>query len=190
MRILALDQSETSCGWAVWGPDDARVTSGAWTLGSALTPPGIVFGKLHERMTDLHRVGKIDAIFYERPRHFDGWNAQSNTKSHLLLVGLVAHILSWGEAMGCRVIRDAHMSTWRAHFLRGMTRPTDPNGGKIDGILKVMAVKRCKELGFRTSSHDQAEAIGILDYACSALGIKTPWALQHFAGRPVREGCL
>lgn len=175
MRILALDQSETSTGYAVWSEDDARPLTGSRVLGSEYTSAGRVFAKIHELMTELNSLGPIDAVFYERPRHLDGWNKQSNANAHFLLVGLAAHIKSWGRAMQCRIVRDAHMSAWRAHFLHGMRRPTNPDGSKIDGILKVMAVDRAKALGIKTKCHDQAEAFGILDFACDVLGLAPPW---------------
>lgn len=175
MRILALDQSETSTGYAVWGEGDARPIVDSKTLGSEYTSPGRVFANIHELMTDVNELGPIDAVFYERPRHLDGWNKQSNANAHFLLVGLAAHIESWGTAMQCRMIRAAPMSTWRAHFLHGMTRPKALDGSKIEGILKVMAVDRCKALGIRTRCHDEAEAFGILDHACDVLGLEPPW---------------
>lgn len=175
MRVLALDQSETSTGYAVWGEGDARALTGWKTLGSEFTSPGRVFANIHQLMTELNELGTIDVVFYERPRHLDGWNAQSNANAHMLLVGLAAHILSWGTAMQCRMVRDAHMSTWRAHFLHGMARPRNPDGSKIDGVLKVMAVDRCKALGIKTQRHDEAEAFGILDHACDVLGLAPPW---------------
>lgn len=169
MRVLALDQSETSTGYAVWGPKDARAVTGHKALGSAYTSPGRVFANIHELMTELDSIGSIDAVFYERPRHLDGWNAQSNANAHLLLVGLAAHILSWGCAMQCRVVRDVHMATWRRHFLGKMPRAT-----KSDE-LKDMAMKRARQFGFKPAKHDEAEAIGILDFACEELGLSPPW---------------
>lgn len=181
MRILALDQSESSTGYAVWGEDDARAVTGAKVLGSEYTSPGRVFANIHELMTDLNRVGRIDAVFYETPRHLSGWNVQSNANSHLLLVGLAAHIESWTAAMGCRA-RSINMSTWRRHFLGKMPRATQASE------LKRYAMMRARELGFKPRVHDEAEAIGILDFACDALGILPYWRaenplVQQFAGR-------
>jgi len=168
MRILALDQSETSTGFAVWGPDDEKVHSGFKQLGSEYTSSGLVFAKLHELMSDLHAIGKIDAVFYETPRHLSGWNQQSNANAHLLLVGLAAHIESWCAAMGCQV-RSVHMSTWRSHFFAKMERPR----GKTD--LKDLAMQRARQLGFKPKRHDEAEAIGILGYGCEAAGLEPYW---------------
>lgn len=169
MRILALDLSKRSAGWACWGPDDGRLASGAWVLGSEFTSTGATFAKLHQNMSELHSVGPIDAVFYERPRHLDAFNQQSDANAHMLAVGLAAHAESWGEAMGCRVIRDVHMATWRRHFLGKMPRATK------SADLKDYAMERCRQLGFKPAKHDEAEAIGILDYACDALQLSVPW---------------
>lgn len=179
MRILALDPSETSCGFAVWGPQDAVAASGVWVLGSSFTSAGTVFARLHERMSELNTLGSIDAVFFERPRHLDAWTQQSNANSHLLMVGLAAHIMSWGEAMGCRIIRDVNMATWRRHFLGKMPRATKSEE------LKDLAMERARQLGFKPMKHDQAEAIGILDYACEQLGTVPPWRAQEVLRPPL-----
>lgn len=170
MRVLGLDQSESSCGFALWGPDDAKVLSGTWQLGSEYSSYGSTFAKLHEEVYGLHQVSAIDAIFYEKPRHLDGHNMQSNAHAHFLLVGLAAHIESVGAAMQCRTIKAVHMSTWRAHFLRGMPRVTKTED------LKMSAMAKARRLGFHPRKHDEAEAIGILSYGLDMLGITPPWA--------------
>ena len=179
MRILALDQSETSTGYAVWGPEDAKVHSGFKQLGSEYTSPGLVFAKLHELMSDLHAVGSIDAVFYETPRHLSGWNQQSNANAHLLLVGLAAHIESWCAAMAIRPPRSVNMATWRRHFLGPMGR------NKKSPDLKDMAMQRARQLGFKPLRHDEAEAIGILDFACDALKLRPYWIEDEVLRAPL-----
>lgn len=49
---------------------------------------------------------------------------------------------------------EVHQGTWRALFLKGMTR-----GPNID--LKDLAVARCTELGWDVKSKDAAEACGV-----------------------------
>lgn len=169
MRVLALDLSKASTGFAAWGEGDAHLASGAWQLGSEYTSRGMVFAKLHERLTELHMLGAIEAIFYEEPIHPAQLQGATNAETIKLAAGLAAHAESWGEAMGCRTIRAVNMSTWRRHFLGRMPRATRT------AELKGMAIERCRQLGFSPTSHDQAEAIGILDYACDALELSPPW---------------
>lgn len=169
MRVCALDLSKASAGFACWGPDDARAASGAWTLGSEFTSDGTVYCRLHENLTALHAVGKIDALFWEEPLDPRVLSGHTNIDSIRVLSGLAAHAASWGEAMGCRIVRAVNMSTWRRHFLGKMPRATKT------AELKALAMERCRQLGFRPTCHDQAEAIGILDHACEELRMVPPW---------------
>lgn len=169
MRILGLDPSKRAMGWALWAPGD-QLASGIWSLGSELTSRGTVFARVHENMMALHRLGGIDAVFYEDLVNIvPGSPVPTNKDSILLAAGIAGHIESFGEAMGFRVIRAVHQATWRRHFIGKMPRGTK----SVD--LKAMAMERCRQLGFRPAKHDQAEAIGILDYACDALNFTTPW---------------
>jgi len=182
VRILALDLSKTATGFACWGPEDSCVASGHWVLGSEWTDDGTVFAKLHERMTDLHTVGRIDAVFIEDAIDARALHGHTNIDTLKLLSGLAAHAKSWSAAMGCRMLREVNMSTWRRHFIGKMKRGTRT----VD--LKEFAMRRCRELGFNPKRHDEAEALGLLDYACSDLGVTPFWRVeaplvQQFAGR-------
>jgi len=172
MRVLGLDLSKRSTGWACWAPGDERAHSGTWILGSEHTTRGRTFAKLHQHMSDLNKLGKIDAIFFEQtivPAQLQG---HTNIDTLLVLSGLAAHAESWGEAMGCRAIYAVNQSTWRRFFLGKLPvgmRSTD---------LKDMAMKQARRLGFHPTKHDQAEAIGIMDFGCEQLGLNPPWRQQ------------
>jgi hypothetical protein len=157
--------------------------SGFWVLGTEYTSRGLVFAKLHERMTDLQRLGGIEAIFYEDvlnivpPRSNEQGAAvvSTNKNSVLIAAGLAAHIESFGEAMGVRILRAVHQATWRRNFFGSLRRGEKPD-------LKQLAMNRARAIGFRPERHDEAEAIGILDYACANLGLSPPWHDQQALG--------
>ena len=172
MRILALDLSKTATGWACWAPGDERVASGVWQLGSEYTSRGRVYAKLHENMIGLHRLGKIEALFFEDAINIMPGAVQTNVESVRLAAGLCAHAESFGEAVNCRHICGVNQVTWRREFLGRIARGTK----KVD--LKDMAMQRARELGFKPQRHDEAEAIGILDYACTELDLAPFWRLQ------------
>jgi hypothetical protein len=172
MRVLGLDLSKRSCGWATWGDGDARAYSGTWILGSEYTSRGKTYAKLHQQLTDLHRTGAIDAIFYEEALNPGQMQGHTNIDSLRVLNGLVAQEESRGEAMGCSVVKAVHQATWRRLFLGKL-----PVGMRSND-LKDMAMKQARRLGFHPSKHDQAEAIGILDYGCEQLGLSPPWRVQ------------
>jgi len=65
--------------------------------------------------------------------------------------------------------RSVPMATWRRHFLGKMPRATK------SAELKDLAMQRCRQLGFKPAKHDEAEAIGLLDYACDQLQIVPYW---------------
>jgi hypothetical protein len=48
-----------------------------------------------------------------------------------------------------------------------------------------MTVKRCRELGFKPLTNDEADAIGLLDFALSQDGIIPPWRAEHLLVRPM-----
>lgn len=179
MRILALDLSKRSTGFACWGPDDSVAASGFWELGSEMTSNGRVFAKLHQHMTELHRLGRIDAVFYEEPLDPRVLSGHTNIDTLRVLSGLASHAQSWGEAMGCRIIRSVNMATWRRHFLGKMPRATKT------AQLKELAMERARQLGFRPAKHDQAEAIGILDHACEELQIMPYWRRDEILRPPL-----
>ena len=165
MRILGLDLSKASAGWACWREGDQHVASGYWVLGTAFTSKGGTFRALYRNLNELHSLGKIDAVFYEEPLNLGPGSGMTNKETVNTLVGLAMHCESWGEAAGCRVIRAVNQSSWRKHFIGSMKRGTKSKD------LKDYAMERCQQYGFRPDRHDQAEAIGVLDYACTALGV-------------------
>jgi hypothetical protein len=175
MRICTLDLSKRSAGWATWAPGDAKPVSGVWVLGTEFTSKGLTYCKLHERLSDLSSVGRIEALFWEDPLDARLLTGHTNIDSIRVLGGLTAHAASWGEAMGCRHARGIHMAAWRREFLGPMKR------GTKSADLKEMAMERCRQFGFKPQKHDEAEALGIMDWATDMLGIATPWR----AARPL-----
>ena len=168
----------------MWGPEDSCIASGHWVLGSEFTSRGAVFRKLRENIVDLYRVNQIDALFYEDPINMlpkkrtaedqSGGNiVRTNKESILLAAGLSGMVDCLGEEIGARVIRAVNMATWRSHFIGRIQRGTK----RVE--LKDYAMQRCRQLGFRPQRDDEAEAIGILDYACSALGIQPYWTVNE-----------
>ncbi len=179
MRILALDPSKRSMGWALWSPSDT-LASGTWSLGSELTSRGTVFARVHENMMSLHNLGGIEAVFYEDLINIiPGSPVPTNKESIMLAAGVATHIESFADAMGIRILRPVHQATWRRHFLGKMPRATKSSQ------LKDYAMERCRQLGFQPLKHDQAEAIGLLDYACEALDIMPPWRANEVLRPPL-----
>ncbi len=169
MRILALDLSKRSTGWACYADGDSGPSYGHWVLGSEFTSDGRTYCKLHENMTDLHSLGPIDAVYFEEPLHPAKLQGHTNITSLRVLAGLAAHAQSWGEAMQCRHIHAVNMSSWRKDFIGSQKRGTKRH------TLKSLSLERCRQLGFNPRNDDEADALGILDHACVCLDIMPNW---------------
>jgi hypothetical protein len=170
---LGLDLSKRATGFAVWSDDQPRPFSGVWSLGSEITPAGRTFLNLHKELNGLYSVSPFDVVTYEKPLNLGPGAGFTNADTIFVLMGLAAHVDSFCEAKRVRRYRDVNNSTWRRHYIGAMKRGTKT----ID--LKDYAMRRCRELGLNPSKHDEAEAIGILDYSISLDGILPPWRADH-----------
>jgi hypothetical protein len=189
-RFLALDLSKRSAGWASWKEGEARPVHGAWKLGNELTPPGDAFRNLYQELSRLSMVmGEEDGrsafedVVYEEPLNLGPHGMPTTKDTIFLLIGLAATVDLWASAKCVRRLRCANQSSWRRHFLGRIPRGSrkDELGNKIKAPavnLKALAEERCRELGFRPRTHDEAEALGILDYEISLSGITPPWRME------------
>ena len=169
MKVLALDLSKSSTGWALCDDESAMPDYGSWELGIKLTSDGRVYANLHRRLSDLNSLGKIDAIFYEEALNPMNLNGKTNINSLRILSGLCAHTESWGYAMGCRIIRPVNLQSWRKFYIGKMDQGTKSK------VLKDYTMERCQQLGFSPKNDDESDALGILDYSYEYRGITPPW---------------
>lgn len=170
MKLLALDMSKRNTGWAAWDGESPRPVSGSFELGSAITDDGLTFARVHGKLADLRMVVDFDIIYVEEPMQPQAMNGTTTFNTLFPLYNIVGHVMSYAAATRIRRVHLANQSSWRAHFLRGMKRT---KGQKAD--LKSLAQDKCRELGLTFRSHDEAEALGILDYACRQEGLTPPW---------------
>lgn len=162
MRVLALDQSLTSTGFALFESGWEKPVCGVWSLADSLKHMDRGFVRIQQNIMSLHREGALDYIVYEQPIK----RPTDKLDKLIALYGLVAHIRSLCAAVGIPYF-VAGIDRWRSHFI-----PPAP----CTDDWKWLAVKRCRELGFDPENHDAAEACGILDYQLHVLGIQPPWA--------------
>lgn len=166
--IFALDPA-THCGWARWRPGMERPASGAFDLPSGDEDLGRVGYQLHYELAQAHKFEKIERLFYEAP--IPPSNMMGRTQLHVTakVFTIAGHIESfcYAKNIRCRVVG---MGAWRRFFVgRG--------AGEKGATFKAWARERCRQLGWDTRSHDEADALGILAYAISLdPGLKAPWA--------------
>lgn len=171
MRILALDLSKTSTGFCLWSPADARPLIGHWRLGSEYTPRGRVYGKLHEEMSGLNSLGRIDAIAYEEPIDAGKLQGFTNVDTLRLATGLAEHVQSWAAAMAIKphLVASANHSSWVRVALGPIRR------GTKRATLKEMSLAMARQLGFKPQNDDESDGLGVMIWACDHFGVAAPW---------------
>lgn len=199
MAILALDLSKSNTGWAVWAPGWEVARYGSWRLGSEFTSDGQVFCKLHQQMTDLWQVMPFTSIYFEQAILPANLSGATNIRALSLASGLGAHVESFAHAMRCQPTA-INVSTWRKDFI-GTDLVKDANAkarakrkaegkGSARDELKRLTIERCRQLGFAPRKDDEADALGILDYA---LGfheqVTPPWRANEVL-RPMLGGAV
>ena len=165
MKVLALDPSATSCGFAFWDTEIERVEFGAWHLANSMSYLGDAGRNVHHRLSSFIGDQKIDHIFCEQVVEYNKRIAQI---SRIRLYEVYLHVHSFGREMGIPV-HDIHAATWRRTFLgitsRGTTRKQ----------FKDMSTRRCRYLGFLCTKDDMADAIGVLTQGCLAQKVQPYW---------------
>ncbi len=180
MRLMSLDLSKRSAGLAGWDGKSQPVVLSK-ELGSNLTSHGMVFARLHGVMNDLTKVmGGIDAIYCEEPLQPQALAGHTTFDTIYLAYGLAAHAASFAEAKGVR-FHMVNQSVWRRHFIGRMKR------GTKRATLKDYAKERARQLGFTPRNDDEADAIGLLTYACEREGIQPPWTRDEILRPPLGD---
>lgn len=136
--------------------------------------------KLHQVLADLHAMHQFEHLYFEQPLTMVQRGGASSTNSDILLK-LAGHAESFGEAYHLRTVMGLHIASWRRHFIGAMPRGTQSKA------LKDYTIERCRQLGLKPHNTDQADAIGLMDYACELRGIKPPWRANEVL-RPMLQG--
>ena len=181
--VLALDIALRRTGWAVgwlgmqrpfWGVHE---TVGDWDgrEGEHLH----AWRRFLEARFDEHAV---TCIAMELP-FIDGKAFNfSGTQAVLQMQGIV---LELAHARGIRAAGVA-IGSWRAHWIGQGVAPKHLARKERTPWLKDMAMRRAAERGWLTQCHDEAEALGIMDFALSCLDA----AYDHKVGPTVRRAEL
>lgn len=168
--IVGLDLSFSSCGYAIWSTGDLAAAYGHWELSPSLKTAAKGCVRLHKHLSALAaQHGGIDIIALEASIPAHKKRGMTNAKTTWAQAGLEFHALSFAEAVGARWHR-INIGAWRSAFLGQM-----PAQSNLD--WKTMAQVRAREFGMSTAVHDEAEAIGVLDYQIGQEGITPPWRM-------------
>lgn len=182
MSYLTLDLSKRRTGWAAWKHGDDRAVFGHRVLGSEYTNDGQTFGKLHEMLMELRMLTGFEHIYLEKPIHAASLTGHTNIDTLRVLAGLAAHVHSFAAAVGIPVPVEVNVSTWRRDFIGPQKRGTKRQ------TLKALCMERCRQLGFNPRYDDEADAIGLLDFALDFHEhVTPPWRINEVL-RPALGG--
>jgi hypothetical protein len=169
VSFLSLDLSKSRTGWALWRPGMTRAIVGHWVLGSEIATPGQTFLKLQRCLADLHQVEGFERIYLEKPLNPAILSGHTNIDTLRILSGIAAHVHSFACARRLPQPREVDINSWRRDFIGPQKR------GTKRATLKSLTMERCRQLGFEPRYDDEADAIGLLDYALELNRIVPPW---------------
>jgi len=159
--ILTLDLA-TNFGWArcaVTGHPE----SGAVKLPDTGRDIGRFLAVYDRWLVKMLREYGIDTVVYEEPI------GTKNLQVSMKLQNLAGH-----TEYRCRLESVKYYSvpiqTWRKHFIG---RGTGFKRLKLNP--KEMAIAACLERDWNPATHDEAEALGILDYVFAKMELPKPW---------------
>ena len=164
--VLALDIALRRTGWAVGWPGMSRPfwgvhdTVGDWDgrEGERLT----AWRRFLEARLDEHAV---TCIAMELPFIDNRAFSFNGTVAMLQMQGIA---LELAHARGIRAAGVA-IASWRAHWIGHGVAPKHLARKERTPWLKDVAMKRAAERCWLTQFHDEAEALGIMDFALACL---------------------
>ncbi len=164
--VLALDVAKWRTGWAVGYPGMNRPHWGVHQMAGDWDRHE---GKhLHEWRSFLERRIDEHGVTYiavERP-FIDLKSFDYNGTAPILQMHGIA--LELAHARGIR-LGAVSIASWRAHFLGTSKAPPGLASHQRTNALKDMAMRRCAQRGWLPEYHDEAEALGIMDFALACL---------------------
>jgi RNase H-fold protein (predicted Holliday junction resolvase) len=180
MRIAALDLSKKSCGWATFDSEgrNRQLFYGSKKLGSEITSNGQVFLQFQKWLyEELLETCLVETIYVEYPMDPRNMGKFTNMQTMMIAFGLHTHAESFCHGQSIK-FRSVQMATWWKHF-NGKPRP------KTSADMKRDTQARAAQLGFITRTNDEADALGILDYAIEMEGMTPPWRANEVLRMPL-----
>ena len=158
--ILALDPA-TVTGWAYYESSRDRPSYGTARFNGT---------SIDKRMQDygvwLHGVlekKQPDVVLYEKPI----WSSKGGRNA--TVSGIRFETITRFICTNAGIpFADVEVRTWRAGFTLTNVKG---RAAKKRGVIEM-----CRMMGFDPADDNQADALGILDYACRTRGLQTPWA--------------
>lgn len=175
MSFLALDLSKRSTGWAQWREGWNKPIFGSFQLGSEYTSVGGTCAALHRELNAINKLTPVEWCFIEKPLTAAQLHGNTNADALFILAAIAAHAHSFAYAKGwaAQSCVEVNNASWRKHFIGPQKRGTKRK------TLKDLTIERCQQFGWAPRCDDEADALGILDYALHARSITPPWRLSE-----------
>lgn len=164
--VMALDISVRRTGWAIGSPDWPRpywstyADGGDWTKQSG--------ERLHAWRAFLKSKIAEHGVTYLATERLMIPKDEFNYDSHIPMSKLHGIVEELHVDLGIRG-GSVHVATWRAGFLGTAVAPKHLGSAQRTNWFKDEAVRKCMQRGWLTSVHDEAEALGIMDFALYCL---------------------
>ena len=174
--ILALDQSLSRTGFALWSSGQDLI-SGSWPLASRTALRAQAYRELWGKLSSVHANCPLAEIVHERPT----FGAANQGEAQLLAAcGMIGVIELFAVSRGIKVSSHA-VQSWRSSwFLKHEAKAIRAKPEKLRD-WKGAALRRARQFGFDPASHDEAEAIAILDHHMLTNTIMPQWRRDHYA---------
>lgn len=182
MSFLALDLSKRRTGWAQYRVGWEKPIYGSFQLGSEYTTIGGTCAALHRELSAIHKLTPVEWCWIEKPLTAAQIKGNTNAEVLFTLAAIAAHAHSFAYAMGWagQGCREVNIASWRRHFIGSQKR------GTKRVTLKELTIERCRHFGWSPRGDDEADALGILDYALHSRSITPPWR-QNETLQPMSE---
>lgn len=173
--VLGLDPSQTSTGWSVFREGADQPLFGHLDWPSWGDDEATYIEKFHRFLTDLVKEHGVTHICYEQsfiPVRKKG--VKNDTwESRFPQLALITVILLVSKQYDCKVF-TANIRSWRKRFIGTAVSPPQYGAGTYASTkwFKDRAMATANRRGWWTSSHDEAEALGIGDYGMCCIDPK------------------
>lgn len=168
-RVLALDVAMNRTGWAFGlSAPDTRPTHGVFETQNWEGNEGKNLHRLRRWLDEKFKTAThiaMEQIFVDvRGADSKAFNF-GGTEGQMMQAGVVAE---WAESMGMPVFW-INCDDWRRRFLGLNRKPKEHRSEKL--YWKNLALKVAAQRGWFCEFHDEAEALGILDYTLAQLDL-------------------
>jgi hypothetical protein len=158
IKLLGLDPSMASTGWAVGSTDGARPVWGSFPRLSG--EPRDQLQGFMDNLFELHGRYSFEVCYFEFDQVIDLAGLRKTNVSEGNRFMLRAAIDIVGLQRGFETV-PVRCDDWRKTFI-GVSRKPKWVEGRARDVLKELAVDECTRIGWDVSKDDEADALGVM----------------------------